>query len=657
MKLNTKTLTGQWSLMRSALVIVLFVVGMIFTQITINKAVTEFDRREFYSARLEEVGQFGWEFRTFYETAIAVAKGEDWATRKDMNRALDIFWSRTHTLAQADYIEAYDDQNKAQLVVKRLKGDLPNFEKAANAIEKGKPETAVDLEALYFAHRQEVLDLAQAAYHKRRNKAASALEAQFEATSMLKSLNIALGVGGLLGFLYLLFELFRSRKLARKLHETNRKVREVAETDFLTGLFNRRAFSEHLEKRQADDQTGEFNLLLLDLDGFKPINDRLGHVAGDVVLNEIGKRLNSLAGASLIARLGGDEFALVVEGTPQRAAELADRVIEAISARIDYEGATVSITGSIGITTVNSGQHRTMSDLMHEADLALYEAKGRGRRQSCFYHPSMASELRRRVQIEEELSKAIQNQAIEIVFQPIVNGPDGEIVALEALSRWLHPVTGAIGPEEMFDIADEIGLGPALGNYVLEQACRSAKPIFDAAPDIELSINIRPSHASGRNFVENCLRAASANGVNTQRLVLEFTENDMAQNYGQIGENLSALSAAGIRFAIDDFGKGYSSYARLTQFPFSLLKLDSSLITHIETDSRVSAMVSALVSMTRKLGAELIVEGVETGTQYSKLQLAGVTRFQGFLFAMPMTADDLLTWLKPRSTASRDRVF
>ncbi|EFO29108.1 signaling protein [Roseibium sp. TrichSKD4] len=397
MKLNTKTLTGQWSLMRSALVIVLFVVGMIFTQITINTAVTEFDRREFYSARLEEVGQFGWEYRTFFETAIAIAKGEDWATRKDMNRALDIFWSRTHTLAQADYIEAYDDQDKAQLIVNRLKDDLPNFEKAANAIVEGKPETAADLEKLYFAHRQEVLNLAQAAYHKRRNKAASALEAQFEATNMLKSLNIALGAGGLLGFLYLLFELFRSMKLARKLHETNRKVREVAETDFLTGLYNRRAFSEHLEKLQADDQTSEFNLLLLDLDGFKPINDRLGHVAGDLVLKEIGKRLKSLADASLIARLGGDEFALVVDGPQDIAAELAEKVIEVISARIDYEGATVSITGSIGITTSDRGQYRTMSDLMHEADLALYEAKGRGRRQSCFYHPSMASELRRRV--------------------------------------------------------------------------------------------------------------------------------------------------------------------------------------------------------------------------------------------------------------------
>lgn len=645
MKPKTKAFSVSLPLLRSTLVIVLFVAAMTFTHFTINKVVGDFDRREFYSARLEEVSQFGWEYRSFYEMGAALAYGEPWATRKDLNRALDIFWSRTHTLSQADYIEAYDDPEKPLRLVKDVKDALPEFEKAANLIVAGDPESLAPLRSLYLTYRKDILDFAQAAYNQRRLKAAAALQSQFETTDTLKDLNLWLGVGGLLGFFYLLYELFQTRRLADKLHASNRKVRELAETDFLTGLYNRRSFSDRIDRLQAENEAASYCLLYLDLDGFKPINDRLGHIAGDVVLREIGSRLNSLSDDIFIARLGGDEFAILSSGGADEAQHLCERVLEVISARIDCDGATISISGSIGITVVEDGRKPTVSELMHEADLALYEAKGRGRSGFRFYHPQMSNELRRRVQIEEELARAIETQSIEIVFQPIVGEEDGNIVALEALSRWVHPISGAIGPEEMFDIAEEIGLGPALGSYVLEQACKSAKPILDAMPELALSINVRPSHAAVDEFVGDCLRVVSVNGLSNSGLVLEFTEDDMATNYSRIGKNLAALTDAGVRIAIDDFGKGYSSYARLMQFPFSLLKLDRSMIAHIETDARVATMVSALVSMTRKLGAELIVEGVETGAQHSMLQKAGVTRFQGFLFATPMAPKDLLSWL------------
>lgn len=635
-------------LLRSSLVVLFFVAAMAFIHVMMNTIVDEFDRNAFYSARLEEVDKFEHEFRDFVDAGYALAKGESGAERADITRTLDMLWVRANTLAKADYIEAYDNADMPHLVVKAVVNDLPALEQAAGQIVPGDPRSAEALIALADKHRVPIRDLSENASKTRRLKAIDALSAQFETVSKLKTLHIVLGVIGLTGFFYLLFELVRSRRLTDKLSRTNQTVRELAEMDFLTGLYNRRSLAERLEGMHENSDGRPFSLLCLDLDGFKPINDRLGHHVGDGVLCEIAKRLKALSDDVFVARLGGDEFALLVPGGERTAESVASAALETIEKRIVANGCTVSVSCSIGIAVARDGTIPTMSELMQDADLALYEAKGQGRNRFCFYAPHMTSELRRRVLIEEELPKAIEGKSIAIAFQPQLAGLDGDVLGLEALSRWEHPSLGVLEPAEIFDIAEEIGLGSSLGKYVIDEACAQAVPIARAMPELSIAVNVRPCHAGSTRFVGDVMQALRRNELQPGNLVLEFTEDDIASNLQTIGDNLRRLTANGVRIAIDDFGKGYSCYARLVQFPFSVVKLDKSLIDNIETDDRITVLVSALVSMTRKMGADLVIEGVESKAQLKLLEAAGATRFQGFLFALPMTPLQIVAWLGAR---------
>ena len=634
----------RWPLLPLA-VIAVFLAGMSLIHVMIDTIVDQFDRNAFYSARLEEADKLEHEFRDFGDAAVALANGLNGVTPEDVRRSMDLLWVRANTLAKSDYSAAYVDSESSRLAVESLADELPALEAAAAQIVPGEPSSAAELTTLIEKHRAAVRDMSEIATATRRQKAIAALAAQFDTVDRLRTLHIVLGIGGLVGFLFLLFELVRSRRLASKLRHTNETVRELAEMDFLTGLYNRRSLTERLETMNRNSDGRAFSLLCLDLDGFKPINDRLGHLVGDGVLREIAARLKALSNEVFVARLGGDEFAILVPGGEHVAEAVAQETLTSISEHIVTEGCTVSVSGSIGIAVATDGAISTISGLMQDADLALYEAKGRGRNCFCFYQQHMTSDLRRRVQIEEALPLAIEDRTIAIAFQPQLADLDGRVFGLEALSRWQHPALGLLDPVEIFDIAEEIGLGRRLGKYVIDEACAQAMPLVSAMPQLRVAVNVRPCHAEAPQFAGDVMQALRRNGLKADNLVLEFTEDHIASNLQAIGDNLKRLAESSVRIAIDDFGKGYSCYARLTQLPFSIVKLDRSLIANIESDSRVPALVAALVSMTGKLGADIIIEGVESEAQLRLLRAAGATHFQGFLFASPMTPLQMAAWL------------
>ena len=452
----------RWPLLPLA-VIAVFLAGMSLIHVMIDTIVDQFDRNAFYSARLEEADKLEHEFRDFGDAAVALANGLNGVTPEDVRRSMDLLWVRANTLAKSDYSAAYVDSESSRLAVESLADELPALEAAAAQIVPGEPSSAAELTTLIEKHRAAVRDMSEIATATRRQKAIAALAAQFDTVDRLRTLHIVLGIGGLVGFLFLLFELVRSRRLASKLRHTNETVRELAEMDFLTGLYNRRSLTERLETMNRNSDGRAFSLLCLDLDGFKPINDRLGHLVGDGVLREIAARLKALSNEVFVARLGGDEFAILVPGGEHVAEAVAQETLTSISEYIVTEGCTVSVSGSIGIAVATDGAISTISGLMQDADLALYEAKGRGRNCFCFYQTHMTSDLRRRVQIEEALPLAIENRTIAIAFQPQLADLDGRVFGLEALSRWQHPALGLLDPVEIFDIAEEIGLGRRLG--------------------------------------------------------------------------------------------------------------------------------------------------------------------------------------------------
>ncbi len=423
------------------------------------------------------------------------------------------------------------------------------------------------------------------------------------------------------------------------------QVRHQALHDDLTGLPNRTLIidrAEHLLQRARRHDTA-VAALFIDLDGFKDVNDTLGHAAGDRLLCSVATRLQAaLRSSDTIGRLGGDEFVVLSEASTLDAGPelVAERILDVLREpfRLEDQAEALSISASIGIAM---GTGLTAGELLRDADVALYEAKAAGKCRYTMFAPEMYTAVTDRVSMETDLRAALDREEFFVVYQPIFDLGDERITGAEALLRWRHPERGIVFPTEFIPVLEESGMIRPVGRWVLAEACRQAAAWHADGKEINISVNVSGRQLEHDDLVEDIRGALTSSGLPPTSLIIEVTETTLLRDSDSTVERLAAIKDLGVRVAIDDFGTGYSSLAYLQRFPVDALKIDRSFIENIAHSPEAGALSRTLVQLGKTLGLATLAEGIEDRAQVAHLQREHCDEGQGFLFARPLEAHAL----------------
>jgi diguanylate cyclase (GGDEF)-like protein len=431
------------------------------------------------------------------------------------------------------------------------------------------------------------------------------------------------------------------------------EIVHLARHDVLTGLANRAEFNARLEEasRRLKRNGGCVTVMMLDLDRFKAVNDTLGHLAGDQLLSEVARRLQStVRDTDVLARLGGDEFAIIQEGGPNQhegAVGLALRIIEAISVPFDLNGQQVDIGTSIGIALAPENGVEP-DDLLKRADLALYSVKSGGRNYYRLFRDEMLEMVNTQQSAERELREAIAQGQFELHYQPVVDVQTRELIGVETLVRWRHPDKGLIPPDHFIPLAESTGLIVPLGEWILAQACADAA---NWPAHVKVAVNISAIQFKKGNLFEVVLGTLLKNGLQPERLELEITETSLLENQEAHLTTIRQLKHLGLSIALDDFGTGFSSINYLTIFPFDKIKIDKSFTKGILSRNDCKAVVASSLALAKGLGIITTVEGIETEEQLEYMRAAGVELAQGYLFGKPVPISEFGRANAPMMTA------
>ena len=428
------------------------------------------------------------------------------------------------------------------------------------------------------------------------------------------------------------------------------ELERLAYTDYLTGLPNRARLMAGLTAARARVAAGGAPacLLLLDLDGFKPVNDVAGHEAGDQVLMQVAARLRAtVRDSDLVGRLGGDEFAVLVTDGLEEATALAERIVAELRTVRPAQGiegyasgVVFDVSGSIGVTELDPADD--VSRTIRQADLALRAAKAAGK--SCVRTADHAIDTAagRRTRLARDLRAAIEQEQFRMVYQPVVGVTERRIVGLEALVRWDHPLLGIVSPDEFISLAEDDGLIVTLQRWVLQQATTDAAALLAAGWEVQIGVNVSVRHLQAGCLAPDVARALAESGLPPSKLVLEITESVMLDAEDRLEGDLATLHGMGCVLAVDDFGRGYSSLVYLARLPVDILKLDREFIADIERDERGAALVSSVIDMGHRLGMDVVAEGVETVGQMAILEQMRCAFLQGWLFGRPVDLAELI---------------
>lgn len=449
----------------------------------------------------------------------------------------------------------------------------------------------------------------------------------------------------------LLFSLiFQSRRLKRMASDRD-KLRYRAETtarhDPLTGLFNRRAFSEMIQTLASAHLKSENRVLaILDLDDFKPVNALHGHITGDSVLVEVAHRLRSEAGmGGIVARLSGDEFAVLFDADvdPVTAERASQRLVHAIAQPYDALAGKMLIGASVGLVPLRNGDN--IAETMRRAGVAVSLAKMEGRGRFAWYDAGLDSRSLDRAKITADLRDAISNGDVQPYFQPIVDIERNEVTGVEVLARWTHATRGNIPPAVFIEIAEDSGQIGRLGLVLMREACVQARRWIS---DVTVSINVSGTQFKDPDLVLSLRRVLDETGFDPQLLIVELTESAVIDDFDDACEKLTQLKALGVSIALDDFGTGYASLACLQKLPFDLLKIDRSFVTEIANLPQNQKIVSGIVSLAQGLSLEVTAEGVETLEDLAVVRFLECDRAQGFLFDQAVPAETVGTLLETK---------
>ncbi|HVH42957.1 MAG TPA: EAL domain-containing protein [Labilithrix sp.] len=481
-----------------------------------------------------------------------------------------------------------------------------------------------------------------------------------------------------------------------ELREAERQVHELAYFDSLTRLPNRVLLRRFMERAVTTDRP--LAVLAIDLDGFKRVNDTLGHAAGDQLLREVATRITScvdgalpptstdegeaateqqLAAKTLVARLGGDEFVVVLTdlATPDDAAKVARSIGESVAASFTIGSADVFVSSSIGIACLPENGN-AVDKLLEDADTAMYDAKDKGRNNFQFFNAGLKDKARRAMAIENALRVALVRSKIvpgssstsgpcefHLVFQPKIEIPSGRMVGTEALLRWTSPELGFVSPAEFIPVAEDSGLILQLGEWVLRTACIHAVEWQKRhlAP-MRVAVNVSARQFREADFARTVASILAETGAPPELIELEITEGVIMQDTASSSRILDDLKSLGLRIALDDFGTGYSSLSYLTRLPIDALKIDRSFIRDLPSKGKGATITSAIIALSRGLAIDVVVEGVETEAQLDFVASHGHAEIQGYLFAKPMPISDLEVWHRtpralPRARTESNRVF
>jgi len=424
------------------------------------------------------------------------------------------------------------------------------------------------------------------------------------------------------------------------------RIVHMARHDALTDLPNRVLLRERLDHELKRVKRGEcLAMLCLDLDHFKSVNDTLGHPIGDELLKRVADRLRGCTREpDTVARLGGDEFAIIMTQLqdPADVSVLAQRVRDSISKPYQIDGHQIVTDISIGISMApHDGTDPDI--LIKNADLALYGAKADGRGTYRYFESEMDARMKARRDLEMDLRQALANKEFELYYQPLVNLKSNEISTLEALLRWNHPTRGMISPADFIPIAEETGLIIAIGEWVLNTAC---KETANWPEHIKVAVNVSPAQLKSRSVLKMVTTALADSGMPASKLQLEITETVLLQNTFATLETLHKLRKLGVQIALDDFGTGYSSLSYLRSFPFDKIKIDRSFIKDLSNGAEPLAIVHAVAGLAKCLNMISTAEGVETQQQLDTLQSVGCTEMQGYLFSRAIPAKDMEKFLR-----------
>ena len=423
------------------------------------------------------------------------------------------------------------------------------------------------------------------------------------------------------------------------------KIRNLAFYDTLTGLPNRRLLWERLRQALISSirSGSKHALLFVDLDGFKSLNDTLGHHIGDLLLQETGRRISGcVREVDTVARLGGDEFVIVLEDLSQiaeiaaaQARTVGGKILAAIDQPFLLEGRECHTTSSMGIT-VFGNQSESTNEVLQQADIAMYQAKAAGRNAMFFFAPALQASVNARVAMERDLRAAIRENQFSLFYQPQLDR--GLLTGAEALIRWNHPTRGLVSPQEFVPLAEETGLIFPMGSWVMETACMQIAAWASRKEGEHLSVAVNVSSREFRQpkFVDHVLTALDRTGANPKNLKIELSETMFGENIEDVIARMNKLRTYGIRFSLEDFGTGYSSMAYLKRLPLDQIKIDRAFVSDILKDPISGAIAQAIISFGKAMGLSVIAEGVETEEQRAFLAKLGCHSFQGYLFSHPL---------------------
>ncbi len=450
----------------------------------------------------------------------------------------------------------------------------------------------------------------------------------------------------------------RADGLEQSLRHANSELEKIAYHDALTQLPNRLVFEDKLAAAvaRADRAKTRLAVLFIDLDGFKPINDSYGHSSGDAVLRQVGERLRGVSRVGdTMARVGGDEFVVLLEGDAdeQHLSQIATRILGALAEPYSLGSREVAVSCSIGIVFYPEGGAH--AKLIARADAAMYAAKRSGGACYCFFEPSMEVDAHDQLDLQHDLRAAIENKQLELFYQPKIDVRSGKVTAAEALLRWKHPQRGMVGPATFIPVAERFGLIGALGNWVIEDACRQARAWRDKGLRMRVAINLSAFQMRQDDLVDRITASLERHRIDPSLLTCEITESVAMEDTRATQTTFRRLGEAGVHLSIDDFGTGYSSLGYLRKLPAEELKIDRSFVMDIATSADARAVVDAVIRLAHALGLKVVAEGVEQVQQRDILVQMGCDELQGYLFAKPMSARALLLWAS--DDQQRDAAF